>query len=97
MIFAGISLEVVAAFPAITARRGLEGARGGRRCVRTFSQTKREACFCAATRRCDPFRLRHAEGWKFSKTRHGRRRAVYGALDMPWAKIVGQVEQDYGR
>jgi len=26
-----------------------------------------------------------------------RQRAVYGAIDMPWAKLVGQIAQAYGK
>ena len=63
LIFAGISLEVCAAFPAITAvGKGLDAyvavdASG------TFSETKRQAGLLAyAASRRDPLRLRHIDG-----------------------------------
>jgi len=51
----GYLLEVCAAFP--RHHRHRQGSRGlcGRRCVRNFSQTKREAGVCACYARCDPF------------------------------------------
>jgi len=63
LIFAGISLEVCAAFPAITAvGKGLDAyvavdASG------TFSKTKtRGRASAHAAGRCDPLRLRHVDG-----------------------------------
>jgi nicotinamidase-related amidase len=98
LIFAGISLEVCAAFPAITAiARGFDAyvavdASG------TFSETKRQVGF---------LRMQHA-GVVLSDYAtlmveilkdNARPEAgeVYGALDMPWAKLVGQIAQAYGK
>src|SRR5262249_37522985 len=92
LIFAGISLEVCAAFPAMTAvARGLDAyvavdASG------TFSETKRQAgllrmtqvgvaVFDYATLTVDILR----------DNRRPEAGEVCGALDMPWATLVGQV------
>ncbi len=96
LIFAGISLEVCAAFPAMTAvSRGLDAyvavdASG------TFSQTKREV---------NLFRMQQA-GVIVSDyatlmveilkdNAHSQAGAVYAALDMAWATLVGQVALAY--
>jgi nicotinamidase-related amidase len=92
LIFAGISLEVCAAFPAITAvGKGLDAyvavdASG------TFSETKRQAGL---------LRMQHA-GVILSDyatlmveilkdNARPEAAAVYEAMDMPWAKLVGQI------
>ena len=90
LIFAGISLEVCAAFPAITAiGKGLDGyvavdASG------TFSETKRQVGLLrmlqAGVILSDYATLTRPEA-----------RVVYGAMDMPWAKLVGQIAQAYGK
>ena len=98
LIFAGISLEVCAALPAITAiGKGLDAyvavdASG------TFSETKRQAGL---------FRMMQA-GVVLSDYAtlmveilkdNARPEAVevYAAMDMPWAKLVGQIAHAYGR
>jgi nicotinamidase-related amidase len=98
LIFAGISLEVCAALPAMTAvARGLDAyvavdASG------TFSETKREAGL---------LRMQQA-GVIVSDygtlmveivRDNGRPEAgvVYGALDMPWATLVGQIAHAFGK
>ncbi len=84
LIIAGISLEVCAAFPAITAiGKGYEAyvavdASG------TFSDTKREAGL-----------LRMVEILKDNARPEAA--AVYNALDMPWATLVGQISKAYGK
>jgi nicotinamidase-related amidase len=98
LIFAGISLEVCAAFPAITAvGKGLDAyvavdASG------TFSETKRQAGL-----------LRMAEAGVIlsdyatlmveilKDNARPEAGAVYAAMDMPWAKLVGQIAQAYGK
>lgn len=96
LIFAGVSLEVCAAFPAMTAvARGLDAyvavdASG------TFSQTKHEAALIRmqqhgvivsdyATLMVEILRDNAAP----------KSAALYTALDMPWATLVGQVAQAY--
>jgi nicotinamidase-related amidase len=98
LIFAGISLEVCAAFPAITAiGKGFDAyvavdASG------TFSETKRQAGL---------FRMLQA-GVILSDyatlmveilgdNARPEAAAVYGAMDMAWAKLVGQIAQAYGK
>ena len=98
LIFAGISLEVCAALPAITAvGRGLDAyvavdASG------TFSETKRQVGL---------LRMLQAgvivSGYAALMVEILRDNArpeageVYGAMDMPWAKLVGQVAHAYGK
>ena len=98
LIFAGISLEVCAALPAMTAiGKGYESyvavdASG------TFSETKRQAGL---------LRMQQA-GVVLSDygtliveilKDNGRPEAgaVYGAMDMPWAVLVGQIAHAYGK
>lgn len=98
LIFAGISLEVCAAFPAMTAvARGLDAyvavdASG------TFSQTKRDVGLLrmqAAGVVVSDYATLMVEILKDN----GRPEAgpVYAALDMPWGTLVGQVAQAYRR
>src|ERR1700728_2504490 len=98
LIFAGISLEVCAAFPAITAiGKGLDAyvavdASG------TFSETKRQAgllrMLLAGVILSDYATLM-VEILKDNARPEAA--AVYGAMDMPWAKLVGQVAQAHGK
>jgi len=92
LIFAGISLEVCAAFPAMTAvAQGLDAyvavdASG------TFSDTKREAGLLRMQQAgvvVSDYATLMVEILKDN----GRPEAgaVYEALDMPWAKLVGQI------
>jgi nicotinamidase-related amidase len=98
LIFAGLSLEVCAALPAMTAvRKGLDGyvavdASG------TFSETKRQTGLLRM----------HQAGVILSDyatlmveilkdNRRPEAGAVYEAMDMPWAKLVGQIAYAYGK
>jgi len=98
LIFAGISLEVCAAFPAMTAvGKGLDAyvavdASG------TFSETKRQAGLLrmlqAGVILSDYATLMVEILQDNARPEAGE---VYGAMDMPWAKLVGQVAQAYGK
>jgi nicotinamidase-related amidase len=98
LIFAGISLEVCAAFPAITAvGKGLDAyvavdASG------TFSETKHQAGMLRMLQAgviVSDYATLMVEILKDN----GRPEAgaVYEAMDMPWAKLVGQIAKAYGR
>lgn len=98
LIFAGISLEVCAAFPAMTAvARGFDAyvavdASG------TFSETKRQAGLLRMAQAgvvLSDYATLMVEILKDN----GRPEAVpvYGALDMPWATLVGQVAASFGK
>jgi nicotinamidase-related amidase len=98
LIFAGISLEVCAAFPAMTAvARGLDAyvavdASG------TFSETKREAGLLRMQQAgviVSDYGTLMVEILKDN----GRPEAgaVYAALDMPWATLVSQIAHSYGK
>ena len=98
LIFAGISLEVCAAFPAMTAvSKGLDAfvavdASG------TFSETKRQAGLMrmqqAGVILSDYATLMVEILRNNARSEAG---AVYEAMDMPWAKLVGQIAQAYGK
>ena len=98
LIFAGISLEVCAAFPAMTAvARGLDAyvavdASG------TFSETKRQAGFMRM-QQAGVILSDYATLMVEILKDNGRPEAgaVYGALDMPWATLVGQIASAYGK
>ena len=98
LIFAGISLEVCAAFPAITAiGKGLDAyvavdASG------TFSETKREAGLLRMLQ-AGVILSDYATLMVEILKDNGRPEAgaVYEALDMPWAKLVGQISQAHGK
>ncbi|MFL5285167.1 MAG: isochorismatase family protein [Rhodopila sp.] len=92
LIFAGISLEVCAALPAMTAvARGLDAyvavdASG------TFSETKRQAGLLRMLQAgvvLSDYATLMAEILKDNSQPEAG--AVYGALDMPWATLVGQI------
>ena len=98
LIFAGISLEVCAAFPAISAvGKGLDAyvavdASG------TFSETKRQAGLLRMLQAgviVSDYTTLMVEILKDN----GRPEAgdVYAAMDMGWAKLVGQIAQAYGK
>src|SRR5579872_461620 len=98
LIFAGISLEVCAAFPAITAvGKGLDAyvavdASG------TFSETKREAGLLRMMQAgviVSDYATLMVEILKDNARPEAG--AVYEALDMPWAKLVGQIAHAYGK
>jgi nicotinamidase-related amidase len=98
LIFAGISLEVCAAFPAITAvGKGLDAyvavdASG------TFSETKRQAGLLRMLQAgviVSDYTTLMVEILKDSSRPEAGE--VYGAMDMAWAKLVGQIAQAYGK
>ena len=98
LIFAGISLEVCAAFPAITAiGKGLDAyvavdASG------TFSETKRQVGLLRMLQAgviLSDYATLMVEILKDNARPEAR--VVYGAMDMPWAKLVGQIAQAYGK
>src|SRR6476659_5664743 len=98
LIFAGISLEVCAAFPAITAvSKGLDAyvavdASG------TFSETKRQAGLLRMLQAgviVSDYATLMVEVLRDNARPEAAE--VYGAMDMPWAKLVGQVAQAYGK
>jgi nicotinamidase-related amidase len=98
LIFAGISLEVCAAFPAMTAvARGLDAyvavdASG------TFSETERQAGLLRM-QQAGVVLSDYATLMVEILKDNGRPEAaaVYGALDMPWATLVGQIAQAFGK
>src|SRR5262245_41281009 len=98
LIFAGISLEVCAAFPAMTAvARGLDAyvavdASG------TFSDTKRQAGLMRM-QQAGVILSDYATLMVEILKDNGRPEAgaVYGALDMPWATLVGQIAGAYAK
>jgi len=98
LIFAGISLEVCAAFPAMTAvARGLEAyvavdASG------TFSDTKRQAGLLRMQQAgviVSDYGTLMVEILKDNGRPEAA--AVYSALDMPWATLVGQIASAYSK
>ena len=98
LIFAGISLEVCAAFPAITAvGKGLDAyvavdASG------TFSETKRQVGLLRMLQAgviLSDYATLMVEIPKDNARAEAT--AVYGAMDMPWAKLVGQIAQAYAK
>lgn len=98
LIFAGVSLEVCAAFPAMTAvARGYDAyvavdASG------TFSRTKHEVGLLRM-QQAGVVLSDYATLMVEILKDNGRPEAgaVYGALDMPWATLVGQVASAYAR
>ena len=90
-IFAGVSLELCAAFPAMTAvGKGLDAYVAVDACG-TFSQTKREVGLLrmlqAGVITTDYASLMVEILKDNSRPDAG---AIYGAIDMPWAKLVGR-------
>ena len=98
LIFAGVSLEVCAAFPAITAvGKGLEAYVAVDACG-TFSQTKHDVGLLRMLQAgviVTDYASVMVEILKDNLRPDAG--AVYGAMDMPWAKLVGQVAQAYGK
>ena len=98
LIFAGISLEICAAFPAITAvGKGLDAyvavdASG------TFSETKRQVGLLRMLQAgviVSDYASLMVEILKDNTRPEAG--AVYAAIDMPWAKLVGQIAQAYAK
>src|SRR6201993_1614679 len=98
LIFAGLSLEVCAAFPAMTAvGKGLDAyvavdASG------TFSETKRQAGLLRMMQ-ADVVLSDYATLMVEILKDNARPEAgaVYGAMDMDWGKLVGQLVQVYAK
>jgi len=98
LIFAGVSLEICAAFPAMTAvSKGLDAYVAVDACG-TFSQTKREVGLLrmmqAGVITTDYASLMVEILKDNSRPDAG---AIYEAIDMPWAKLVGQIAHAYGK
>ena len=98
LIFAGVSLEVCAAFPAITAiGKGLDAyvavdASG------TFSETKRQTGLLRMLQAgviLSDYASLMVE--ILGDNARPEAKAVYGAIDMAWAKLAGQIAQAYGK
>ena len=98
LIFAGISLEICAAFPAMTAvGKGLEAYVAVDACG-TFSQTKRDVGLLRMLQAgviTTDYASLMVEILKDNSRPDAA--AIYGAIDMPWAKLVGQIAQAYSR
>jgi hypothetical protein len=98
LIFAGFSLEVCAAFPVITAIGKGYDAYVAVDASGTFSETKRQAGLLRMLQACvivsDYATLMVEVLGDNARPEAG---AVYGAMDMPWAKLVGQVAQAYDK
>jgi nicotinamidase-related amidase len=94
LVFAGLSLEVCAAFPAITAvSKGLHAYVAVDACG-TFSETKRQVGLLRMSQ-AGVILSDYATLMVEILKDNGRPEAgaVYGAMDMDWAKLVGQMAQ----
>lgn len=98
LIFAGISLEVCAAFPAMTAiAKGYDAYVAVDACG-TFSATKRQAGLLRLLQAgvvVSDYATLMVEILKDNARPEAG--AVYDALDMPWAKLVAQIAEAYGK
>src|SRR5712664_4377413 len=98
LIFAGLSLEVCAAFPAITAvSRGLDAYVAVDACG-TFSETKHQVGLLRMVQAgvvVSDYTTLMVEILKDNARPEAA--AVYGAMDMDWAKLVGQLVQVYAK
>ena len=98
LIFAGISLEVCASFPAMTAvARGMQ-AYVAVDAAGTFSETTRQAGLLRMQQAgviVSDYGTLMVEILKDNGRPEAA--AVYAALDMPWATLVGQIAQAYGK
>jgi nicotinamidase-related amidase len=94
LIFAGLSLEVCAAFPAMTAvGRGLDAYVAVDACG-TFSETKRQVGLLRMMQAgviLSDYATLMIEILKDNARPEAS--AVYGAIEMDWAKLVGQIAQ----
>src|SRR6202789_2306202 len=98
LIFAGISLEVCAALPAITAVGRGFAAYVAVDASGTFSETKRQAGLLRMLQAgviVSDYATLVVEILKDNARPEAG--AVYDAMDMPWAKLVGQIAQAYGK
>ncbi|HYG13882.1 MAG TPA: isochorismatase family protein [Methylophilaceae bacterium] len=98
LIFAGVSLEVCAGFPAMTAVSRGYNAYVAVDASGTFSDTKHEVALHRLTQAgvviSDYATLMVEVLGDNGKPEAG---AVYAALDMPWAVLVGQVASAYSK
>jgi nicotinamidase-related amidase len=98
LIFAGISLEVCAAFPAMTAVGKGYDAYVAVDASGTFSETKRQAGLLRMLQAgviVSDYATLMVEILKDNARPEAS--AVYDAMDMPWAKLIGQIAQAYGK
>src|SRR5947207_12362438 len=96
LIFAGISLEVCAAFPAMTAIGKGYDAYVAVDASGTFSETKRQAALLRMQQAgviLSDYATLMVEILKDNASPLAG--PVYGALDMPWATLVGQIAEAY--
>ena len=98
LIFAGLSLEVCATFPALTAISKGYAAYVAVDACGTFNQTKREVGLLRMLQ-AGVIVADHATLMMEIMKDNGRPEAgaVYGAIDMDWAKLVGQLAQAHGK
>jgi nicotinamidase-related amidase len=98
LIFAGLSLEVCAAFPAFTALGKGYAAYVAVDACGTFNQTKREVGLLRLLQ-AGVIVADHATLMMEIMKDNGRPEAgeVYGAIDMDWAKLVAQLAQAHGK
>jgi len=98
LVFAGLSLEVCAAFPAITAvGKGLDAYVVVDACG-TFNETKRQVGLLRMMQAgiiLSDYATLMIEILKDNARPEAR--AVYGAIEMDWAKLVGQLTQANGK
>ena len=98
LIFAGLSLEVCAAFPAMTAvGKGLDAYVAVDACG-TFSKTKREVGLLRMMQAgviLSDYATLMIEVLKDNARPEAG--AVYGAIEMDWAKLVAQIAQAHGK
>ena len=98
LIFAGLSLEVCAAFPAITAvGKGLDAYVVVDACG-TFNETKRQVGLLRMMQAgvvLSDYATLMIEILKDNARPEAG--AVYGAIEMDWAKLVGQIAHSYGK
>jgi nicotinamidase-related amidase len=98
LIFAGLSLEVCAAFPAMTAvSRGLDAYVAVDACG-TFSETKHRAGLLRMVQAgvvVSDYSTLMVEILKDNARPEAG--PVYEAMDMDWAKLVGQISAEYAK
>jgi isochorismate hydrolase len=98
LIFAGLSLEVCAAFPAMTAvSRGLDAYVAVDACG-TFNETKHQTGLLRMVLVgvvVSDYTTLMVEILKDNARLEAG--PVYGAMDMDWAKLVGQISAGYAK
>jgi nicotinamidase-related amidase len=98
LIFAGVSLEVCAAFPAMTAITKGYDAYVAVDASGTFSHTKHQVGLLRMLQAgviVSDYTTLMVEILKDNARPEAG--AVYGAMDMDWAKLVGQIAHAYGK